>query len=151
MDIKRRNKTSYILLRVAGRLYQINKKIRNYGTDQQLFDAEIHMIKLIKEHEGMHITGLAEILNVTKGAVSQIIMKLEKKGMVVKKKDLANQSRMFIELTPKGDTAYKTHEQLHAQLDEEIEKALEGASKEEETFLNSFLHYLEQRLLEFEE
>ena len=54
------------------------------------------MIKSIKENEGIHVTGLAEMLGVTKGAVSQIIMKIEKKKMIVKDTDPRNLSRLVL-------------------------------------------------------
>ena len=82
-EIQKQNKDQLYLLRVVTKLSDIDGKTRNYGTDQPLFNAEIHMIKSIKENEGIHVTGLADMLGVTKGAVSQIIQKLERKGMIV--------------------------------------------------------------------
>ena len=67
-------------MRVVTKLSEIDKRTRYYGTDQSLFEAEIHMIKSIKENEGIHVTGLADMLGVTKGAVSQILKKLETQG-----------------------------------------------------------------------
>ncbi len=72
-------KISYTLLRLATKFSEIDKQTSYYGTDKQLFYAEIHMIKAIKENEGIHVTGIAEKLGVTKGAVSQITMKLQKR------------------------------------------------------------------------
>lgn len=39
----------------------------------------------IAEHPGIHVGGLAEILGVTKGAVSEILKKLEKKILLSKR------------------------------------------------------------------
>ena len=77
---------SYSLLRVVYKFFEIDKRTRYYGIDVPLFPSEIHMINKIKQNEGIHVTGLANILKVTKGAVSQIIMKLEKKGFNPKRK-----------------------------------------------------------------
>ncbi|EPY2273451.1 hypothetical protein ACXAUS_002315 [Clostridium sporogenes] len=56
-------KISYKILRLVTKLSEIDKQTNYYGTDKQLFVAEIHMIKAIKENEGIHVTGLAEKLD----------------------------------------------------------------------------------------
>jgi len=131
-------------------LFEVDKKTRTYGTDKQLYEAEIHMIKSIKENEGIHVTGLAEILEVTKGAVSQILIKLDRKGMLIKDKDINNQSRLALKLTPKGETAYIHHEKLHQEFDELVNGVLKNASKEEQAFLQSFLISLETGIDDFQ-
>ena len=148
MNIKfeRRNRISYTLLRVVGKIFEIDKKTRKYGTDVPLYDAEIHMIKSIKENEGIHVTGLADMLGVTKGAVSQIIMKLEKKGMIVKDADPKNLSRLVLHLSPKGETAYFHHEKLHEEFEHLIGSVLDEATEENKAFLKSFLDTLEARI-----
>ncbi len=147
---KNKTKLSYTLLRVFWKIFEIDKKTRCYGTDEQLFEAEIHMIKSIKENEGIHVTGLAKLLGVTKGAVSQIIMKLEKKGMVVKDTDPLNLSRLVLKLTPKGAIAYINHEKIHHQFDDLVHESLQGASADNIAFLKDFLNSLERRIDNFE-
>lgn len=151
MNPQNKEKTSYILLRLVYRIFELDKKIRRYGTDKPLFESEIHMIQAIRENEGIHVTGLAEYLNVTKGAVSQVIMKLEKKGMIVKGRDPENQSRLVLTLTPKGETAYRNHEKLHQEFDELVEAILKGTSEEHRSFLKRFMRTLDQRLDAFVE
>ena len=121
---------SYALLRLVDRLDEVWRKTHNFGTDVRLFEAEVHMIKAVKENEGLHATGLAEKLDVTKGAVSQIINKLHKKGMILKIRDGANQSRLKFALTSKGERAYDFHEAIHREFDAVIDEVLRGASAE---------------------
>ncbi len=147
---KNKTKLSYTLLRVVWKFFEADKKTRYYGTDKQLFEAEIHMIKSIKENDGIHVTGLAELLGVTKGAVSQIIMKLQKKGMIVKDTDPRNLSRLVLSLTPKGEIAYIHHEKLHEEFDSIVNEVLKDASKENLLFLKDFLNSLDAKLDEFE-
>lgn len=150
LKFKNRTKISYIFLRVVTKLSEIDSKTRYYGTDQPLYKAEIHMIKSIRENEGIHVTGLADILGVTKGAVSQIIQKLERKGMIVKDTDPRNLSRLLLKLTPKGETAYLRHEELHQQFDALFHAALENATEENKTFLYGFLNSLDEKIDVFE-
>ena len=141
-----RGKISYTLLRVVYKLFEADRKTRYYGTDQPLHEAEIHMIKAIKEHEGIHVTGLAEVLGVTKGAVSQILKKLEHKGMIVKHKDTDNQSRLALRLSEKGETAHIHHQRFHQVFDDAINDILADASGEERDFLMGFLNTLEEKI-----
>ena len=147
---KNRPKLSYTLLRVVWKIMEANKKTRYYGTEEQLHEAEIHMIKSIKENEGIHVTGLAELLGVTKGAVSQIVMRLQRKGMIVKDTDPRNLSRLVLRLTPTGEIASIHHEKLHQVFDGFVNEALEGASAENTAFLKRFLISLESKIDDFE-
>lgn len=148
-DLHNRDKISYTILRVVWKLFAADRKTRYYGTDQPLHEAEIHMIKAIKEHEGIHVTGLAEALGVTKGAVSQILMKLARKGMIVKDRDADNQSRLVLRLSPKGETAHIHHEQFHQIFDDAVGEILGGASEAETVFLKGFFTALERKIDEF--
>ncbi|MDC7124940.1 MAG: MarR family transcriptional regulator [Spirochaetales bacterium] len=151
MKSKHNNEVSYTLLRISTRLQQLNKKVRNYGTDQQLSDAEIHLIKLIKENEGMHVTGLAELLEVSKGAVSQISIKLVRKGMIEKRTDPENLSKLSLYLTPKGEIADKRHKEIHMAMDEQVNELLSDVEEDKLDFLKEFLHSLEIKLNEYNE
>lgn len=146
MKFKRRTKISCTLLRVMSELSKFDKQTRSYGTDEHLFDAEIHMIKSVKENEGIHVTGLAELLGVTKGAVSQIIMKLQKKGMIIKDTDPRNLSRLMLRLTSKGEIAYLYHEKFHQELDDLVNGILDKATEDKKVFLKSFLDSFEEKL-----
>lgn len=150
MKFKNRTKASYTFLRVTTKLSDLDRKLRKYGTDQPLYEAEIHMIKSVKENEGIHVTGLADMLGVTKGAISQNIAKLERKGMIVKAYDPDNLSRLSLRLTPKGEAAYAGHEALHREFDDLFASALAGASEENKAFLKRFLDDLDARLDAFE-
>lgn len=139
-------KISYSLLRVIYTFFEIDRKTRYYGTDVPLFPSEIHMINKIKQNEGIHITGLANILKVTKGAVSQIIMKLEKKGLIQKEKDINNQSKLILKLTPKGEIAYSNHEKFHKKIDVMVNEIVKDASNKDVKFFKDVLITLEERL-----
>jgi len=148
---KNRNKISYALLRLSVKLSEMECIVRNYGTDTPLYEAEIHMIKAIKENEGIHITGLAEQLGVTKGAVSQIIAKLDKKKMIIKEQDASNLSRIVLRLSDKGQTAYLHHEKLHDKFDMLVADVLKTTSAEDKIFLKQFLSDIEVKVDHFED
>lgn len=149
-DIKK-VKISYSLLALIEKVLEIDKKTRYYGTDTPLFHSEIHMIKAIKENEGIHITGLAEKLGVTKGAVSQVAIKLQKKGLIIKERDVNNYSKFLLKLSPMGEIAYNNHLKFHQDIDQMLAEILNGESEEKVNFLKDFLITLESKLDIFED
>lgn len=140
------SKISYRLLDVMLKLEEAQERLHRYGTDTPLFAAEIHMIKCVKENPNRHMTALAEVLGVTRGAVSQIAMKLEGKGMLIKERDEGSSLRRILRVTPEGERAYLFHERLHAEFDRLVEGLLADASERDRDFLRNFLGALDVAL-----
>lgn len=147
---KWKTQISYAMLHLMIRINEINNKVRTYGTDTPLYEAEIHMIQTIQQSEGISVTDLAEKLEVTKGAVSQILNRLEKKGMIIKSADPKNLSRLSVTLSSKGKTAYDNHFMIHEQFNSCVEAALNGADENEKRIVMSFLQRMESEMDEFE-
>lgn len=145
------NKPSYTFLRLVTKISEIDKKTRNYGTDQALHNAEIHMIKAIYENKNIHVTALADKLGVTKGAISQVLLKLQKKGMIVKEKDPKNLSRILLNVTAKGEIAHKTHLEIHKQFNQIFKEVIDGFEEEEIVVIRKFLDDLESKITKFED
>ncbi len=96
------------------------KKPHNYSTDEDIYRSEIHIMKLIGDYGDLHVSELARKFGVTKGAISQTLKKLERKGLVTKHLDETNNTRLLAELTEKGKKAYLNHEQSHSESDEDM-------------------------------
>ena len=105
----------------------------------KVMNNEMTMLKAIGDNPDMHVIGLARILGITKGAVSQTLSKLEKKGLIEKLPDPSNASRLIIKLTASGEEIYEKHERFHEELDALVESILNEASEENRRFLNDFL------------
>ena len=150
MKFKNKSKTSYTFLEIATKISEIDKKTRYYGTESPLYEAEIHMIKSIKENEGIHVTGLAYMLGITKRSSFKTIMKLEHKGMIIKDTDPHNLSKLVLKLTSKGETAYKFHEKLHEKYEELFNAAILDATEENREFLSAFLNFIDEKIDTFE-
>lgn len=141
----------YALLDLVMTFVELDKKIRTYGTDVPIFHAEIHMISAIANHPGIHVGGLAELAGITKGSVSEIIKKLEKKALVIKGTDERNLSKLALYLTEKGKTAHENHMRYHALLNDPIESELANASEKEVQFLAHFLAEITNKAKSFDE
>ena len=85
---------------------------RKYGTDDELYLVEVHTLNLIGDQGKTNTTEIAEMTNRTKSAVSQMVDKLLKKGLVEKYRNPDNHRELIIELTPKGKIVYQYHKVL---------------------------------------
>lgn len=149
--INNKHKIAYDSLHLALALVDLDKKTRYYGTDVPIFYSEIHVIMTIAEHPGIHVGGLADILGVTKGAVSEILKKLERKALVIKEIDELNLSRYSLYLTEKGKKAHSSHMYYHSILNSMVEDELQDASENELEFLSTFLSSLMKKVKIFDE
>jgi DNA-binding MarR family transcriptional regulator len=88
----------------------------SFGTGVAMYRREIHTIQAIGKNPGINITALAESMGVTKGAVSQTITKLTKKGLVRKTYAPGNAKEVMPELTDLGWIGFRNHEKFHMEV-----------------------------------
>ena len=85
----------------------------SFGTGVLMHTKEIHTVQAIGRHPGINVTKLAENAGVTKGAVSQTINKLVRKGLVRKTHLPGNNKEIILELTNLGQIGFQNHEKFH--------------------------------------
>jgi DNA-binding MarR family transcriptional regulator len=111
------------------------KRPNNYGTGDLLYRFEIHTIHAIYKNPGITASELSNMFSVTKGAISQIITKLTKKGFIQKDKDPVTNKIIFLTLTLKGTFIAKKHIEFHERILNGIAKVNNKDKKENlETF-----------------
>ena len=137
-------KISETLLRVINKIFRNEKAPKHYGIDVLLHPSEIHMVMFIGNNKGTHLSELARIVGVTRGAVSQVVAKLEKKGLVEKAEDPENNLKTVPVLTNKGQVAYWNHERMHEEVDAELFTFIEKLSEKEIGVIENFLRHLEK-------
>ena len=93
----------------------ISRKPKNYGTGDLLYIAEIHTITMVGKNKEINMTSLAEIMGVTKGAISQTIRKLVSKNFIIKSNDI-NRKEINLRLSEKGLVVYKGQESFQKEL-----------------------------------
>ena len=123
--------------KIVNKTKQIEQRPRHFGTNFVLYPSEIHTIEAIGRNAGVNITDLAGIQGVTKGAVSQLIQKLVKKGMVVRMKDEMSDREVLLKLSPTGMIAFKSHEDFHSNLFSDLVKIIEQADDEKLEFMET--------------
>ncbi len=135
-----------VLLDVISKFYERDSKARTFGVDTELYHSEIHMLQCIDENPGLHISGLARLLGITRGAASQTAKRLERKRMIVKSASPENGKIVLLQLTQKGRTASCNHRNAHKRYSEIVEGILAGTTAEQRDFLADFLLRFETAL-----
>ena len=78
------------------------KALHDYGTGELYTPTEVHMVTRIEENPGITAVKIAEDTFRTKSAVSQMLSKLEGKGLIYKEKDPGNGKQQLLYVTAKG-------------------------------------------------
>jgi DNA-binding MarR family transcriptional regulator len=95
-----------------------DKSPHDYGVNELLTPVEIHTVVAIDENPAINVRNLAEKMDVTKGAISQMIKKLEKRNLIRKVKGMENDKEVLLVPTEKGKKASAGHEARHRKLNE---------------------------------
>lgn len=121
------------IAKLVNQYNKLEKMPFDTGLGDFLYPSELNMIEAIQSGKGKTVTELCEHFGITKGAVSQTISKLIKRGYVSKERSIHNRKEVLIELTEKGKTAFDRHEEFHRQMDESMTQLLQGIQKEKST------------------
>ena len=82
---------------------------REYAPGERLYMREVHLIMAIGMGAPQTMSELAQKLNVTPGAVSQIAARLEKKGYLLRAPGRGDRRQSLASLTEKGAALYREH------------------------------------------
>ncbi|MDK8181080.1 MarR family transcriptional regulator [Paenibacillus sp. UMB4589-SE434] len=99
--------------RLILQLRRLERYPKSFGDLNDLSLSEVHTIEAIGEHEGVAMGELSDRLCVTKGAVSQMMVRLERKELVVRNTHPSDARIVLVSLTDKGRIAYETQAKIH--------------------------------------
>jgi DNA-binding MarR family transcriptional regulator len=108
----------------------IGRKPKDYGTGDLLYFTEIHTIAMVGRNKEVNMTRLAEMMGVTKGAISQTIRKLVSKNYIVKS-NTNNMKEINLRLSEKGKIVYKGQKSFQKELFTFAEKLYDSARPED--------------------
>lgn len=121
-------------------IFKEKKKIFKFK-GVSLYPSEVHLMLVIKNDIDTNATEIAKQLGLTKGAISQTLLRLEKKGIILKTKNPYNKNELTLSLTGFGEKAYELCQSSQASFMEAHENYLAKLdSKEKEVILNFLLH-----------
>ncbi|MFC5702798.1 MarR family winged helix-turn-helix transcriptional regulator [Cohnella faecalis] len=105
-------------------LRRLERHPQTFGAAGSLTPSEIHTIVAIGYEEKILMSELAARLEVTKGAVSQLVVRLETKQLVTRSSYPHDSRAVLISLTEKGKEAYTAHEEVHLQFYDQLRSRL---------------------------
>lgn len=141
-----------VLLERVIHLYNgIESKKRDFGLGYELSMKEIHTIQYIGDQPSINVTALASKQGVTKGAASQMISRLVKKGLVIKEKAANSDLEIVLSLTAEGKKAYLGHQAFHQLVEDKILALTDKYSDEDFALFRKVLLDLEAAILDFAE
>ncbi|MBN1881699.1 MAG: MarR family transcriptional regulator [Deltaproteobacteria bacterium] len=135
---------------VAQSYVALEKTPRHFGTEKLFHMGEINTIDVVGRLPGINITELARELEVTKGAVSQMVKKLEKKGCVAAAKKPGNDKEVVLNLTKEGRIAYEYHQRHHAGLEKALRRIMERFDTEALADIRDMLEALGRYYTEYD-
>ena len=127
------------IMRLSNTLIFLEKKSIIEHGHIKLHPSEIHLMNVIAEERGRNASAMASRLGVTKGAVSQTLSRLEKKGIIFKTKDPQNKNELTVYFTSLGKNLLKQHHEMRASLRKRYDKYFSNISKEERDIIINFL------------
>lgn len=99
---------------------------------------ELHVIHCIGEESMRNLTTISEYISMTRGAVSKICSRLQKKGAIEKIKLADNQKEIFFILTAEGERLFHAHEVLHQQSQAKWSALFEQYDQQEKQAIKRF-------------
>lgn len=108
--------------------------------------SEIHYIECIEKNADSNVTKLAEALYMTRGAISKMTKKLEKRGIIESYQKPDNKKEVYFRLTEQGQEIYKLHEELHKEFRERDEAVFEQVNEEQYDNMLCFLEKYSKHL-----
>lgn len=117
----------------------------NYGTAEKISMVEVHILTIVEDNPGITMSELAAVWGRTASAVSQSVTKIEKKGLVVRKRSEQNGKNILLYPTPAGIELSTAHKKYDCRdIADTRRLLLEHSTPEElDTFYKVLGHYID--------
>jgi len=125
-------------MRIVNKLDILEKIPADYGVDTLLHPSEIHLLQAVGDNPGSNLSTIATTLGITRGAASQKVTQMVRKGFIKKVRGEVNEKEVFLFLTKAGSVAYSSHEIKHTEVYAQIAQRTGEISSEELEILSRF-------------
>lgn len=129
--------------RVGSKFIALEKGFAFLYGETKLFASEIHLMKTVDYNPYANASGIAKLLGVTKGAVSQTVSRLVRKGVIVKERDSSSNNELKISLTSFGKGALTAFHTQNGSQWKDFIKYLESLPNEEYQIVIGFMAKME--------
>ena len=147
MNKKRASKELFeSFLRLVNKYNGLGKHPMTYGTQNKFYHSERHMLDIVGDDPGLNITEFAKAAGVTKGAISQVVSKLEKKVALKRFKSNDNDKEIRLGLTQQGERIYAHHQSVNEETINHLWRELKKHPEDNIVFLIHMFKWFEQYL-----
>lgn len=108
-QLKQLDAKATIIYKFVTRYNDYIRSVHDYGTGEVVNMVEVHTLTFIEENPGVTVSKVALEWNRTKGAVSQVIKKLENRDFIYRKKEDGNAKNIHLYVTEKGKKLSQAH------------------------------------------
>ncbi|MGI6623678.1 MAG: MarR family transcriptional regulator [Acetivibrionales bacterium] len=122
------------------RYLELSKSSYEYCEGIPLYPSEIHAVEYIAYNSETNLSDLANAMSLTKGAISKMVVKLEKMGLIKRFKYLENQKDVYLHLTKLGMEANEGHKKYHKNMYEALDRYFESVSEEHKQVILDYLN-----------
>ncbi len=138
------NEIMDLFIRVVNKYNGLEKVPVKHSPGLGLYHSERHMLDTVGVNPDMNMTELARASGVTKGAISQIVKKLETKGVIRRYKKASNDKEVFIELTETGKKICEERRRTNKETIRPLREELESHADEHVAFLVHMFRWLDE-------
>lgn len=116
------------------------KKARTYGDiNGQYTPAEAFLLRYVHDNQLLSITKIAKTMYKSKSAISQMMKKIETKGLIIAKRNAVDQRSLDIEITDKGEAFYHAHKAVNLEYSVQLSEYLHSFSADDIKLIMKFL------------
>ena len=126
-------------IKITKKFNELEKMPIDIGIGEKLYPSEFHVIVAVGCGYENTVTGLSKRLDITKGAVSQVVNKLHEKEFINKERNKDYGKEIILSLTEKGHNAFKIQDDFHKKMENEFINHLENVTPQQ---MDSFLQIL---------
>lgn len=134
------------LEKVINKILFMKKKDLFQFQGVRFYPSEIHLMLVLDERCATNATKIAQQLGITKGAVSQTLSRLEKKGVLTKSKDPAYKNELTATFTSFGAAAFKHYKAKASEMLMKYHRSLGSYTDKEKAAIYQFLSKAENIL-----
>ena len=129
------------IFEVMNMLLDEQKKPREYG-GQLLYHSEVGFLNVVHRFPELNVSEMSSLLRITKGAVTQISVKLSKKELLEIYTKTGNKKEKYFRLTTAGEEVRKEHLRFHENSNRNLCNYLKTLDADKTKVIFDFLSHL---------
>ncbi|SFT28093.1 MarR family transcriptional regulator [Paenibacillus sp. BC26] len=108
--------------------------------------SEVHVVEQIGLHASINVTGIADKMGMTKGAISKISVKLLNRGWIEKVAAAGNLKEVYYRLTAEGKKVQLAHNHYHEKAERQFNDFIQNYSEQQLQFIGVLLADLSREM-----